>query len=109
MRYYSRGMCGCDCWLFEQSLVCHFRENSTLALFSTFKVFFDFFAHQRQTLDTNFGSEASQTRLGRIRINLKPLSSSQRLWTARVSGAIDDMAGNNACVEVLYEATFRQP
>ena len=23
--------------------------------------------------------------------------------------AIDDMAGNNACVEVLFEANFRQP
>ena len=29
----------CDCWLFEQSLVCHFLENSTPALFSTLKVF----------------------------------------------------------------------
>ena len=31
------------------------------------------------------------------------------MWTARVSSAIDDMAGNTACVEVLFEATFRQP
>ena len=32
-------MWGCDCWLFGQSLVCHFLENSTPAFFSTLTVF----------------------------------------------------------------------
>ena len=33
LRNVSKGMWGCDCWLFGQSLVCHFLENSTPAFF----------------------------------------------------------------------------
>ena len=65
-----------------------------------------------RTSQLTFYSQADQeTRLGRIRSNLKPLRSSQRLWTARVSGANDDTAGNNACVEVLLKQLFasREP
>ena len=121
-------MWGCDCCLFGQSLVCHFLENSTPA-FLHFDSIFDF-AHQRSTLDTSFGGalrfggvafpvhgtsqptlnlKPTKTRLERIRSHLEPPRSSKRLWTARVSSAIDDMAGNNACTEVFFEATFRLP
>ena len=33
LRHVYKGMWGCDCWLFGQSLVCHFLENSTPAFF----------------------------------------------------------------------------
>ena len=39
LRHVSKGTWGCDCWLFGQSLVCHFLENSTPAFFSTLTVF----------------------------------------------------------------------
>ena len=45
LRHVSKGMWGCDCWLFGQSFVCHFLENSTPAFFH-FDSIFDF-AHQR--------------------------------------------------------------
>ena len=64
-------------------------------------------AHRASPLILNL--KPTQTRLEGIRSNLEPVRSSQRLWTARVSSAIDDMAGNSACAEVLFEATFRQP
>ena len=37
---------------------------------------------------------------------LKPLRSRLRQWTARVSSAIDVTGGNNACVELRFEATL---
>ena len=84
-------------------------------VFFHFDSFFDF-AHQRQTLDTSFGGALwfggvafPVHRTSQLTLNLKPPRSSWRLWTARVSSTIDDMAGNNACKEVLFEATFRQP
>ena len=33
LRHVSKCMWGCDCWLFGQSLVCNFLENSTPAFF----------------------------------------------------------------------------
>ena len=62
--------------------------------------------HRTSQLTLNL--KPTKTRLERIRNYLKPPRSSKRLWTARFSSAIDDMAGNNACMEVLFEATFRQ-
>ena len=108
--------------------MCHFLENSTPAFFSTLAVFLILHIFDKRwipVLAVHCGSEASlfpcsasqltfnlkptKIRLERIRSYLKPPRSSWRLWTARVSSAIDDMAGNNACMEVLFEATFRQP
>ena len=54
LRHVSKGMRGCDCWLFGQSLVCQFLENSTLAFFVLFDSILDS-AHQRETLDASFG------------------------------------------------------
>ena len=48
-------------------------------------------------VSTDFEPQADEdTRLGRITSNLEPLRSSQQMWTARVSSAIDHIAGNNA-------------
>ena len=124
--HVSKGMCGCDCWLFEQSSVCHVLENTTPALFSTLKLILILHISDKRWIPVlvvhsvseaalfpctslTFNLKPTKTRLGRIRSNLGPLGSSQRLWTARVSSAIDDVAGNNACVEVLFEASLRQP
>ena len=81
--------------------------------FFHFDSIFDF-AHQRQTLDTSFGGALRfggvafpVHRTSQLTLNLKPTKT--RLERIRSNLATDDVAGNNACMEVLLEATFRQP
>ena len=123
LRHVSKGMWGVIAGFLKKSLVRHFLENSTLAVSPLRR-------YSNCTSGTSFGGalrfggcafsahlssyvtfslKPTTTRLGGIRSNLKPLRPSQRLWTSRVSSAIDVMAGNDACVEVLSEAIFRQP
>ena len=62
LRHVSKGMWGCDCWLFGQSLVCHFLENSTLAFLTPSTVFFILHISGRRwtpALVVHCGSEAS--------------------------------------------------